>query len=150
VVADGEAFILILEIIREDTRVLAAQVLGDDCDVHLLGQVLQNFVLFRAGHGEFTDCAFGEERLDDSPDEVGKHGDVNCDQFVLSFGTILEAVAHIALGDGQFEVITAETSHIGNDCVLIGIACEFSLQPDLQVVDVVETVLLHILNLIYL
>lgn len=99
-VADGEAFLFIFEIIREDARVLAAQILWDDCDIHLFGQVLQDFVLFGASHGELTDGAFGEEGLDDSPDEGGKHGDVDCNQFVLSFGTVLEAVAHIALGYG--------------------------------------------------
>lgn len=68
---------------------------------------------------------------------------------MLFFWTVFEAVAHIALGDGQFEVITAETCHVSDDGVLVGVACEFALQPDLQVVDVVEAVLLYILDLVY-
>lgn len=149
VAADGEAFLLILEIVRVDARVLAAQVLRDDCDVHLLGQVLQDFGLFRASHRELTDGALGQERLDDSPDEGGKHGDVDCNQLVLPFRAVLEAVAHVPLGDGQFEVITAEACHVGDDGVLVGVACELALQPDLEVVDVVEAVLLYILDFVY-
>lgn len=70
--ADGEGFFLILEVIRVDACVFAAQVLRDDCDVHFLGQVLQDFVLFGASHGELTDGVFGEKWFEDSPDKGGE------------------------------------------------------------------------------
>ena len=45
---DGMGFILVVEVISEDAGVLAPQVLGNDCNVHLLGEVLQDLTFLRA------------------------------------------------------------------------------------------------------
>ena len=64
---DGGDFVLVVEIVVEGARVLAAEVLGDDCNIHLLGQEFEDLIFFRADNGELTDGSLGEERLEHSP-----------------------------------------------------------------------------------
>ena len=45
---DRGDFVLVVEIVVEGARVLAAEVLGDDSNIHLLGEEFEDLIFFRA------------------------------------------------------------------------------------------------------
>lgn len=92
----------------------------------------------------------GNERLKHTPHEVTEGSHIYHHDLVLALGTVLEAITHIALGDGELEVVCSQSLHISDHCALVSVALPLALQPDLQVVYVVIAVLFNILYLVNL
>ena len=91
----------------------------------------------------FVEGLFWHEGLDEHPGRVGETSSVDDDEPMLSLRTVVERVAEVTFGDGEFEVVGAEVVQIPNDQHLVDVTSHLCPHINFKVVNIVVTVHLN-------